>query len=355
MSGAGLVCTNLRRSFGRTTVLDGVDLAVAAGRALVLLGTSGAGKTTLLRIVAGLESADEGEVRLGERVLSAPSVLVPPEERGVGMVFQALELWPHMSVAEHIAFGLPGRPTGRAARKNATVRQLADEVGLDDALLRRHPSTLSGGEQQRVAIARTLAARPDVILYDEPLANLDPDRRRALRALIRRLAREHGTTVVYVTHDPDEALEIGDELVVLAAGRVVERGVPQEVYRTPRTLLGASALGPITALRGIWRGDRVETSLGSLVPAAGTASDEGATCTVVLRPESVVPAGEDGTEVLIEDAIARGPDWGFTAAFEGAPLYGRASDRVEPGTRLRVTAQGPVAVLEEAPAGEEAR
>ena len=214
MSATDLRCKGLTRAHGGRIVLRAVDVEVAAGTSLVLLGSSGAGKTTLLRIVAGLDRADAGRVELGDELLSDPRVLVPPEERRIGMVFQALELWPQMTVAEHLAFGLPGRPKGRAARKHPDVLALAEQVGLPLELLRRKPATLSGGEQQRTAIARTLAARPGVVLYDEPLANIDPDRRRSLRALIRRLAREHGTTLVYVTHDPEEALEIGYEIAV---------------------------------------------------------------------------------------------------------------------------------------------
>ena len=262
MSGAKLICERVLRVHARRAVLDHVDLDVEAGTSLVLLGSSGAGKTTLLRIIAGLEQADAGRVVLGERVLSDPAICVAPEARRIGMVFQALELWPQMTVAEHLAFGLPGRPRGRAARRHPQVLALAEQVGLPAEILRRRPATLSGGEQQRAAIARTLAAQPDVVLYDEPLANLDPDRRSALRALIRRLAREHATTLVYVTHDPEEALEIGDEIAVMAAGRLVERGAPHDIYSRPRSLAGARALGPVTVLDGRCDGLRVRTARG---------------------------------------------------------------------------------------------
>ena len=341
-----LECLGLRKTFGvGRPILDGIDLQVPPGKALVLLGSSGAGKTTLLRIIAGLEQADAGRVTLGERVLSDPACRIQPEQRRIGMVFQALELWPHMTVAEHIAFGLPGRPRGRHAIRHVDVRTLAEQVGLAAGLLERGPATLSGGEQQRVAIARTLAAQPQVILYDEPLANLDPDRRRALRALIRRLAREHGTTLVYVTHDPEEALEIGDELAVLADGKVVERGAPQDLYRAPQSLIGARALGPVTALPAAWNSGRVETALGALTPVAQAACADGETCLALVRPESIVTTNEGGTPVRVSDVVARGPDWAFTAEVEGGPLHGRSEQYIQPGDVVNVCVRGAVAVL----------
>ncbi len=343
MMGARLLCRDLTRVHGRRAVLDHVDLDVEAGRSLVLLGSSGAGKTTLLRIVAGLEIADAGSVQLGERVLSEPAVLVPPEERGIGMVFQALELWPQMTVAEHLAFGLPGRPRGWAARRNPQVLDLAEQVGLPFELLKRRPATLSGGEQQRTAIARTLAAKPQVVLYDEPLANLDPDRRRALRALIRRLAREQGTTLVYVTHDPEEALEIGDEIAVMADGRVVEQGTPQAVYQSPRSLLGAQALGPVSVLPGTSTGGAVRTLLGE--HSAPEGAPESGACRVLWRPEAIHPVAEGGLAAVVDDVAARGPDWAFSAKVEGAVLHGRSTERLEPGAAVQLAAEAPAAVL----------
>ncbi len=336
-----LVLAGLRKRFegAARPALDGLDLDAEAGTILVLLGTSGAGKTTLLRIIAGLEEADAGRVLLGARVLSDPRVLVAPEKRGVGLVFQHLELWPHMTVAENIAFGLDGRPRGRAAREHPTVVALAGEVGVE-GLLGRRPDTLSGGERQRVAIARTLAPAPAVILYDEPLANLDPERRTRLRSLIRTLCRERSTTLVYVTHDAEEAMELGDEVAVLHRGRIVDRGTPAELYRAPRSLAGARALGPITVLPGTVSGGAVDTALGRL-EVVGDAPD--GTAWALLRPE-VVQAHGAGEAVVLE-VRPRAGGWRFTARLAGHVLEGRTTAVLEPGQQVGLRARGPVPVV----------
>jgi iron(III) transport system ATP-binding protein len=320
--------------------LDGVDLEAPAGRILVLLGASGAGKTTLLRVLAGLETPEEGRVLVGERVVSDPRPRVAPERRGIGFVFQHLELWPHMTVAEHVAFGLPGRPRGRRAAGHATVRSLAERVGIAP-LLSRRPPTLSGGERQRVAIARALAPAPSALLYDEPLANLDPDRRAAVRSLIRGLSREQGTTLVYVTHDPAEALEVGDHVAVMAQGRVIEHGTPEVLYRAPRTLGGARALGPVTVLPGLVEGLRIRTALGllDLVAPAPEGADAAA-----LRAEDLA-VGEAGTEATVVDSRPAGLDWSVAAEAEGVALLARSERRLEPGERVRVAVRRPVAAV----------
>jgi iron(III) transport system ATP-binding protein len=344
VSASTVLCEGIRKAFGRSSrpSLDDVTVRAEAGRVLVLLGSSGSGKTTLLRIVAGLETADAGRVLVGDRVVSDPARRVPPEQRGVGMVFQDLELWPHMSVAENVAFGLPGRPRGRAARRHPKVADLAERVGID-ALLDRRPPSLSGGERQRVAIARALAPDPGVLLYDEPLANLDPDRRADLRSLIRRLARERGATLVYVTHDAEEALEMGDEIAVLSAGRVVDRGTPESLYRAPSTIEGARALGPVTALAGQVEGDSIVTRLGRLrVVAVAPGADH-----AVLRPEDV-ETGEAGAAAVVVDSRPRGRDWSFVARLDGpdgSDVIGRSPSRLAPGATVRLAVRSPVAAV----------
>ncbi|MDJ0973826.1 MAG: ABC transporter ATP-binding protein [Planctomycetota bacterium] len=346
MSGSRLEIRGVTRRFDRdrVTALDAVDVEVEAGRSTVVLGQSGSGKSTLLRIVAGLMRADAGEVVLGGTVLSDPAIRVAPEKRRIGMVFQALELWPHMTVAEHIAFGLPGRPRGRAAAAHETVGRLAEEVGLASALLSRRPDTLSGGERQRVAIARTLAPEPAVILFDEPLASLDPDRRASLRQLIRRVAAQHETTVLYVTHDATEAVEMGDEIVVLEQGRVVERADPETLYRRPSTLAGARALGAVNALDATLTDDRVQTALGEHARAAAPESAGSKPLLALIRPEHVV-LGEGGVAAEIEQAHVHGAGWRFVARVGEASVEGRADRRVAPGEAVALRVDGPAVVV----------
>jgi iron(III) transport system ATP-binding protein len=332
--------------------LDAVTLECAAGRVLVLLGASGAGKTTLLRVVAGFESGDEGTVRLDGRIVSDPRIVVPPERRGVGMVFQDLALWPHLTVAEHVAFGLPGRPRRSAAERNAVVRTLAERLHVE-SLLARRPGTLSGGERQRVAIARALAPRPAVLLYDEPLANLDPTRRADVRSLIRELCREQGTTLLYVTHDAEDAMEMGDEIAVLVAGRVVERGTPHALWTEPRTLEGARALGAVNEVRGVMERGRLVTALGPVAPR-GRALPEGTAGTALVRPESVL-VGEGGASAEVLEVRAHRAGWAVVARAGDGLVRGVAPERAPVvGTSVGLRVAGPAPVLAEPAAAPEA-
>ena len=333
----------------RRRALLGVDLVVRAGSTTVLLGASGSGKSTLLRIVAGLEEADAGRVLLGGTTVADPRSRVPAEERRVGFVFQDLELWPHRTVAENVAFGLPGRPYGRHALRHPRVLALAERLGFGAHLAVR-PPTLSGGERQRVALARTLAPEPDVVLHDEPLASLDPDRRADLVGLLREIQAERGATVLHVTHDPAEALALGDEIAVLSRGAIVDRGAPQSLYDAPHSAAGARALGAVNLLEAQRDGTAWRTCLGTL-PAAGPAFAGPAQ--VVLRPERLSPS-EEGREALVEACWPRGADWGFRASIEGVRLEGRSGARLETGRRVRLAARGPVVGVPTESAGEEA-
>jgi len=226
---SAVTCHALSKAYDGTVVLEDFDLAVEAGAFLSLLGASGCGKTTVLRLVAGLEEPERGRIEVGERIVvdAATRVFVPPEDRRIGMVFQSYAVWPHMTVLENVAYPLRVRGMPRAARREETLAIL-DLVGLT-GLDGRKPAQLSGGQQQRVALARGLVMRPDVLLLDEPLSNLDARLRIRMRRDIRRIQRETGFTVLYVTHDQEEALEISDRIVIMDAGRIVAAGTPEEV------------------------------------------------------------------------------------------------------------------------------
>ncbi|MCX4153047.1 MULTISPECIES: ABC transporter ATP-binding protein [Paraburkholderia] len=210
----------LRQRFGEHTVLDGIDLDVPAGTTLALLGPSGCGKSTLLKLLAGLLRPDEGCVMFGGETVADPSHCVPPEARDLGMVFQDYALWPHMTVAGNVSFPLEMRGVPRAERIAAVAQALA-RVGLEQMAARR-PSALSGGQQQRVALARAIVARPRVLLFDEPLSNLDTQLRATLCDDIRTVLAQLGTTAVYVTHDRSDADALAHTIVTLAQGRVAQ-------------------------------------------------------------------------------------------------------------------------------------
>jgi len=232
-----LVLEGVEKDFGAARALAGLSLAVGEGELLALLGPSGSGKSTALRVIAGLEQADAGRVLIGGRDVTR----VAPAQRDVAMVFQSFALFPHLTVRENIGFGLAARRTPGPERERR-VREAAEVLDLG-ALLARRPHALSGGERQRVALARALAGRPDVLLMDEPLSNLDAPLRERARGEIRRLHRELGATVVYVTHDQAEALSLGERVALLDGGRLRQVGDPDEVYEHPADRVVARFVG----------------------------------------------------------------------------------------------------------------
>ncbi|MGW2959859.1 ABC transporter ATP-binding protein [Streptomyces sp. NPDC001220] len=287
---------SLRREFGATVALDGLDLTVRPGEFLALLGPSGCGKTTALRMLAGFEHPDSGAVLVdGEDVTS-----VPAHRRDAGMVFQSYSLFPHLNAVDNVAFGLRMRKV-RTSERRTRAAELLDLVGLGDKG-ERFPHQLSGGQQQRIALARALALRPRVLLLDEPLSALDAKVRLTLREEIRRLQQELGITTLFVTHDQEEALSVADRVAVMRAGRLEQCAEPAELYGRPATAFVAEFVGTMSRIPGTVKDDRVEV-LGQRLPVDGQAPDA-SEVDVLVRPEAVqVRADGTGTATVVATAF----------------------------------------------------
>lgn len=270
----------LSRRYGGITAVADFSLEVRPGEFCAILGPSGSGKTTALRLIAGFERPDGGTLDLfGERA-AGPSRFVPPDRRDVGMVFQDYALFPHMNVAENVAYGLRGGTrSGRERRER--VSEVLDLTGLG-ALAERSVHELSGGEQQRAALARALAPGPRMLLLDEPFSNLDASLRERLRAEVREIVRRAGATAILVTHEQEEALSLADRVAFMWRGRVEQSGTPQAIYREPRTLHIATSVGDAMVLPALARDGRVRSPFGEHAAPAGASE-----CAVVIRPEDV--------------------------------------------------------------------
>ena len=290
---AGVQLRGVVKEYGSTRVLHGVDLDVAPGEFVSLLGPSGCGKTTALRVLAGLERASGGEVRIGGRDVSG----VPTNKRDIGMVFQSYSLFPHLRVLDNTAFGLRRRGVGSAEARRRAGDAL-DLVGLGH-LADRYAHQLSGGQQQRVALARALVTEPRVLLLDEPLSALDAKVRVQLRDEIRRIQLRLGTTTVFVTHDQEEALAVSDRVAVMGSGRILQVGSPEDLYLRPATAEVAGFVGTSSLVPGVVSGDSV-TVWGRPLPLLAPAP--AGPCEVFVRPENVriVGSGDEGIDAVVE-------------------------------------------------------
>ncbi len=292
-----LVINNIRCSYSDTVVVQDLSLHVNRGAIACLLGPSGCGKTTVLRAVAGFHAIEAGEILLHERVVSRPGYMLPPESRRLGMVFQDHALFPHLTVAENVGFGVRGVS---AAQRRGIVEEALATVGLS-ALARRYPHELSGGQQQRVALARALAPRPDVVLLDEPFSSLDVDLRERLSAEVRDILKRHGITAVVVTHDQHEAFALGDQVGVMHEGHILQWDTPYNLYHEPNCRFVADFIGQGVFLPGtLLTPDTVETELGVYRGNRAYPWPKGTRIEVLLRPDDIVadPASELRAEVV---------------------------------------------------------
>jgi iron(III) transport system ATP-binding protein len=287
----GVAIEHVSFDYGETAVLDDVSLDVARGEFFAFLGPSGSGKTTLLRLVAGFGTPNQGRILIGERDVTG----LPPWSRNVGMVFQSYALWPHMTVAKNVAFGLERRKLSRTdiARKVAAALDL---VGLT-AYAGRRPSQLSGGQQQRVALARTIVIEPEVLLLDEPLSNLDAKLRVEMRSELKALQRKLGLTAIYVTHDQEEANAIADRIAVLDQGRIQQIGAPTELYDHPANRFVATFLGTANLIEGRVANGRFT---GGGLALEGIGGSDGPAC-ISIRPQDVALDSGGGTPATVEE------------------------------------------------------
>jgi iron(III) transport system ATP-binding protein len=290
---------SLRKAYHTLEAVRNVSFEVQDHEFIAILGPSGCGKSTLLRLIAGLEQPDSGTLQLHGKDISSPRHFLAPEHRRFGMVFQDFALFPHMSVAANVAYGV----NGSRSEKQARVRELLELVGLPH-LAEKMPHAISGGEQQRIAVARALAPRPQLILMDEPFSNLDYQLRVQLRRDIRRILKQEGVAAILVTHDQTEAITFSDRVFLMQSGTLVQTGNPEEVYRFPRTLWAAGFVGEANFLPVQKAGDQLETALGA-IPRISTGTPK----TLMVRPEEIrlEPPDSAGVVGVVQDVEFSGP------------------------------------------------
>ena len=282
----GVSLKGLSRRYGDVAAVDNLSLEVKPGELVALLGPSGCGKTTTLRLVAGFLAPEAGEIWVGDRCLSSPRTVVPPERRRMAMIFQSYALWPHMTVAQNVAYGLRFKRGLAATDRDRRVAEMLRVVQLA-GYEARYPGELSGGQQQRVAVARALVVEPEILLLDEPLSNLDANLREEMRFEIRRLHEAFGITTLYVTHDQAEAMVISDRIAVLERGRVVQTGTGDEVFGRPRTRFVAEFIGRTNLLDGVAAASDTVTVGRLRFRVAGTGVAPGTRVAVSIRPHAI--------------------------------------------------------------------
>jgi len=329
-----LTLKGLGKAYGPLKVVDNVDLTLQEGEFVCLLGPSGCGKTTTLRMIAGFIEPTEGSISMDGQVLSAPGAVLPPERRRMSMIFQSYAIWPNMTVAENVGFGLKLQklPSAEVRARTAQILEVVKMSHLAD----RYPSELSGGQQQRVALARAIVVKPAVLLLDEPLSNLDANLREEMRFEIRRLHDEFRITTVYVTHDQAEAMATADRIAVMNAGRIEQVDAPHMIYTRPRTRFVAAFIGRTNLLAGRLANGEIGLDGFALQAAqlGGAVPDAGQPILLSVRPQSMAlhrsqPQAREGRPVLPATVAQRtylGESWDYVVHPQ------------QSGLQLRVTA-----------------
>jgi iron(III) transport system ATP-binding protein len=324
-------CESLSKSYGGVCALRDFSVSVMPGEVLALLGPSGCGKTTVLRLIAGFERPDGGRIAIGERTMAGLGTHVPAEARHVGMVFQHYALFPHLSVAGNIGYGL------RGSDRRGTVGAMLEVVGLS-GLEARMPHQLSGGQQQRVALARALAPRPAVLLLDEPFSNLDADLRGVMRTQVREILKRVGTTALFVTHDQEEALFMGDRVAIMNAGRLEQAAEPEALYLAPATRFVAEFIGHASFLHASVTDAGLDTELG-LVPQSVNAP-RGTPVEAVARPDDLLLSSDPSGNGRIIGRAFRGGEFLYDVVLDSQRVVRCVCNHVHDyalDTRVRVT------------------
>lgn len=337
------------KRYGAVTALQEVSLCIAPGGRTAIVGPSGSGKTTLLRLVAGFDVPDGGRITLARQCLANGPAVIPAHRRDVGVVMQDGALFPHLSVAENIGFGLPRR----SANRDAVIFDLCDMVGLDRSMLPRKPDALSGGQQQRVALARALARRPKLMLLDEPFSALDTGLRAAMRKTVADLLEAAGITTVLVTHDQAEALSFADHLAIMGGGMILQAGSPRALYLQPATPMIATFLGNAVILSAILANGRAQCVLGDVeIEEAGRQGP----AEIMLRPEQITLLTEGQRPVATVTHVEFAGATSLVTLSLGDRNHARlilpqpSSQTIAPGVRVGIAVAGPAHVF---PAGEQ--
>ncbi|HDR1858034.1 TPA: ferric ABC transporter ATP-binding protein [Pasteurella multocida] len=312
-----LVLKNVTKVFGKAVVIDNLDLSIKRGTMVTLLGPSGCGKTTVLRLVAGLESPTSGQIFIDGEDVTKSSI----QNRDICIVFQSYALFPHMSIGDNVGYGLKmqGVSKEERAKRVKEALELVDLAGFED----RYVDQISGGQQQRVALARALVLKPKVLLFDEPLSNLDANLRRSMREKIRELQQRLGITSLYVTHDQTEAFAVSDEVIVMHKGKIMQKAPAKELYLRPNSLFLANFMGESSIFQGTLQQDQVTVNgyQFKLNNAAQFGLTDGA-CLVGIRPEAISfkETGEAAQRCSIKSAVYMGNHWEIVANWGGQDL-----------------------------------